>query len=345
MIPSLIKCIQKLGSRFAIITDDTVQRLYAAHLCTVLKQHSLDVCVFSFPQGEMYKTRKTKEEIEDRLFENGFGKDTCIIAMGGGVVLDIAGFIAATFCRKVPLVLVPTTLLAMVDASIGGKNGVDTPYGKNLIGTIYHPKKVFLDYSYLKSLNEQELRNGIVEMIKHGLIADSSYFAFMEKNNDKILHLDSACVKKAIQESIRIKKDIVKNDKEDIGLRRIVNFGHTIGHALEKITNFSIPHGMAVAIGIVCESFLSCECTHLSKSSFERIKNIFYIYDIQFCIPRSIQFDDLCNAMVLDKKSHRKNPRFVLLEEIGKPKEFDGEYCTTIDTHTLRRMYDALLCN
>ena len=341
-VSEIISLRDCLPSRYAIICDTTVRELYGQKLHQNLTSKGLDVKLFSFPSGEQYKTRQTKESIENELFENGFGRDTCIIALGGGVVLDMAGFIATTFCRGVPLVMVPTTLLAMVDASIGGKTGVNTPYGKNLVGSFYEAKKIIQDTSFLQSLPNDEIQNGIVEMIKHGLIGDSKYFDFLETHVQKLINLDRDSIEKAICDSVQIKTTIVKADSNENGIRNILNFGHTVGHAIEKISDYRIPHGKAVAIGIVAESYLSMKKTHLPKNSYERIKNIFRSYEIPFNIPVDITLSALKDAMVSDKKSLKGTPRFVLISEIGKPLVFDNTYCTSVDIHEIEEMYHAL---
>ena len=165
--------------------------------------------------------------MENQLFEKGLGRDTCVIALGGGVVTDMAGYVAATYCRGIPLVMIPTSLLGMVDASIGGKTGVNVSYGKNMLGCIYQPKKVFIDLFTLKTLPKKELTNGVVEMIKHGLIADDNLFEYLEKHSDQLLALDFSFLEKAIFESCRIKKEIVEQDEKENGKRHLLNFGHT----------------------------------------------------------------------------------------------------------------------
>lgn len=173
------------GSRFAIIADHHVASLYGQQLCATLSATNVEVSLFSFPAGEKNKTRQTKEFLEDRLFERDLGRDTCLIALGGGVTMDLGAYIAATYCRGVPLILMPTTLLGMVDASIGGKAGVNVPYGKNLVGCLYHPKHILIDPSTLQTLPLKELKNGFVEMIKHALIADSNTLNFCKTMHNR----------------------------------------------------------------------------------------------------------------------------------------------------------------
>lgn len=335
--PLLKQKIEKLGSRFAIVTDSNVTKYYGQHLRKNLMDAGLKVDLFVFQSGEEYKTRATKEEIENQLFTKGFGRDSCIIALGGGVVTDLGGYIAATYCRGIPLVMIPTTLLGMVDASIGGKTAVNVPYGKNMLGCIYQPKMVLIDPDTLRSLPVKELRNGIVEMIKHGVVADDSYFAYLNVNIDKLLSLDSETLEKGIYESCRIKKEIVEQDEKESGKRRLLNFGHTIGHALEHLTNYSISHGEAVAIGMIVESHLALQLGKLKQCDLEGIKSILIKYGLPLVFEKQFSIESLIKTMSLDKKSLKGIPHFVLLEAIGTPASCNSQYCDTVSKDALVR--------
>lgn len=341
--------LKSLASRFAIITDDKIASLYGEQLQESLASSDLEVHLFSFPSGEQHKTRATKERLEDQLFENGLGRDTCLIALGGGVVTDIAGYVAATYCRGIPLVMIPTSLLGMVDASIGGKTGVNIPYGKNMLGCIYQPKKVVIDLSTLKSLPKKELANGVVEMIKHGLITDSKLFENLEKHSNQLLTLDSAVLEKTIFESCRIKKEIVEQDEKESGKRRLLNFGHTIGHALERLTDYSISHGEAVAIGLLVESYLSVKLGILDQKSFDRIKKILLQYGLPLQLPSRFLIQTILDAMALDKKSLKGQPRFVMISAIGSSLVYDSSYCTHVEESLIKNalhwMNDDLCCH
>jgi len=310
------------GKRFAIITHESLKE-YANLLRNALEE----VSILHFPQGEKHKTRETKAALEDELCKRGLGRDTCIIALGGGVVTDLAGYLAATYCRGVPLVLIPTTLTGMVDAALGGKNGVNTPYGKNLVGTIYHPQQIVIDPECLTTLPQRELKSGIVEMIKHGLIADRNYFEFLTENAEKILALDPSTIDRAIHESCLIKTSIVKEDEKGRGKRNILNFGHTVGHALEKVTDFSLPHGEAVAMGILIESHIAMQLGHLSSSEFDKIFQAFHKFTIPFHLPEK----SFLETMSLDKKSIDSLPRFVIIDGIGNADPCGGSFCRHVD--------------
>lgn len=341
--------LKSLASRFAIITDDRVASLYGQQLYQSLISAGMDVYLFSFPHGEQSKTRETKEYLENQMFEKGLGRDTCVIAMGGGVVTDVAGFIAATYCRGIPLVMIPTSILGMVDASIGGKTGINVHYGKNLLGCIYQPKRVLIDPLTLQSLPLRELSGGIVEIIKHGLIADYNFFEYLENHSEQLLALDPSVVETAIFESCRIKKEIVEQDEKENGKRRLLNFGHTVGHALELLTHYAISHGEAVAIGLLVEGFLSVEIGGLKQQSFDAIKKILVQYNLPLTLPSRFSEQTLLDAMSLDKKSLKGQPRFIIIEEIGKPLEYQGNFCTHVKESLIRKslqwMNDALCCD
>ncbi|MGI9078064.1 MAG: 3-dehydroquinate synthase [Gemmatimonadaceae bacterium] len=237
--------------RYAIITDDVVGPLYASRAAASI---GADRCsVFTIVAGEIHKTRETWSHLTDALLEQGHGRDAVIVALGGGVVGDLAGFVAATFMRGIQYVHVPTTLLAMVDAAIGGKTAVDTHAGKNLVGAFHRPAAVIVDPLVLQTLPERHLRSGIAEALKHGVVADAGYFDLVAQwsasglgQTDEIVELVAA--------SIAIKGDIVRRDEYERGRRKVLNFGHTLGHALESQSNYRLLHGEAIAIGMALEA-------------------------------------------------------------------------------------------
>jgi len=329
----LFNAISPFGNRFAIITHENIAELYGNQLQQTLNAAGLNTALFTFPAGEKNKSRESKAAIEDQLLSHSFGRDSCIIALGGGIVTDFAGFVAATFARGIPYVSIPTSLLAMVDASVGGKTGVNTPFGKNLIGAIHQPKKVIIDPDTLKTLPLKNLAEGFVEMIKHGLVADAAYFSFLETHSKELLSLDFNLLNKAIFESCKIKKAIVEEDEREGGKRRLLNYGHTVGHALEKLTDYTLSHGEAVALGLLVEG-------QFSTIDIDRIRNILTLYGLPLQMPH-ISLDQLLNAMVLDKKSLKGKPRFVILQEIGSPLPFDGHYCSEVDPALLTKAFSA----
>lgn len=298
-----LEAILSLKLNIAILTDDIIAPLYGYDLQQKLQAH-----LFVFPHGEINKTRETKQMIEDQMLAKGLGKDTCLVALGGGVVSDLGGFIAATYARGIPLILIPTTLMGMVDASIGGKNGVNTPFGKNLIGTIHPPLFTFVEPDFLKSLPQREFKQGLVEMIKHGIIADVNYFDSLKQ----LTHLDEA-----IQKSIRIKNTFIQENRRDI-----LNFGHTVGHALEKLSHYSLSHGDAVSIGMVAEAAISKNLGILDQNSFNAIVKILQMHGLPTKLP-NVSPKNLIANMALDKKSVQGKPRFTILETVGKTHSFN----------------------
>lgn len=302
------------GKKCAIIADSEIYSLYAKPLQSTLTAMGFSAEIFPIPSGEASKSRSTKELIEDQMFQKGFSRDSCVIALGGGVILDLSGFIAATFCRGVSLILIPTTLLAMADACIGGKNGINTLHGKNLIGTFYFPDLVVIDVDVLQTLPERHFRNGMSEIVKHALIADREFFCLLENQGGMAENLIMTIAK-----SCDIKKRIVEQDPyEDLGIRSLLNFGHTIGHAIELASLYTILHGEAVAIGMIVESKLSIMYGKLTISQYDRIVQLVRKIHPQLEIP-AMTNEMLWQAMSLDKKSERGNPRFVLLDDIGFP--------------------------
>lgn len=322
-------------SEVAIISDDRVATLFGQDLYQQFLTIFPRSFLFTFPSGEIYKTRHSKEEIENQLFEKGIGKKGLIVALGGGVVTDMAGFIAATYCRGIPYISVPTTLLGMVDASIGGKTGVDLPYGKNLVGAIYQPKKIIIDISTLRSLPAREFSCGIVEAIKHALIASKTYFVFIENHVEALLRRESTALQTLIYESCKIKSEIVTEDEMEVGKRKCLNFGHTMAHALEMGTGYRLSHGEAVAIGLLTEMFIAVEHGILEKKLLSRVEQLLreFKLPLEFHYSTSVEeFHKAClKALMADKKSFQRKARFVMINDIASPLSFEGEYCTVIN--------------
>ncbi len=324
--------LKNLAPRFALFCDDVVEKQIGERFLSFLKEHGLDVMLFTFPAGEASKSRAVKAELEDRLLERRFGRDACFIALGGGVTTDLVGFLAATYLRGVALVCIPTTLLGMVDASIGGKTAVNTPFGKNLIGAFYLPQKIFIDLSLLRTLPEQEWRNGFAEVIKYAITRSATLFKALEKSE----HRDPLFLDLAIAESIRIKAEVVETDfEEKAGLRRILNFGHTIAHAIEQLENYKLPHGEAVAIGLLVESYLSLKLKTLPGGDFTAISNLVRSFGFKLELSAHVTRAKMLEAMSRDKKAEGAIPRFVQLRRIGEVLAFDGAYCSAVDAATL----------
>lgn len=328
-----IDALRKLGKRLCIITDHRVRDLLGSFFKERLQNLGFEVHLFSVPQGEQSKTRHQKELIEDHMQEAGLGRDTVLISVGGGVVSDLTGFIASTYCRGIPFVSIPTTLLGQVDASIGGKVGVNTAHGKNLIGAFYHPRFIFIDPDTLLTLSPKEFLNGIAEVIKYALIASKSLFEKLEKDCPMQEYIEEGCA---------IKMHVVEQDTQECGLRRILNFGHTIGHAIETLLEYRMGHGEAIALGMVLESHMSYSLGYLEKEDLLRIIALFEKYKFSFHLPSQIDENALKQLMSLDKKALGRTPRYVVLEEIGKVVPFAGHYCTAIDQNILQEAFQWL---
>lgn len=301
--------------KIAIITDSNVERIYGNKLLQKLDKKDR-VFILTFKAGEESKNRKTKEELEDKLFELGFGRDTLIIALGGGVTGDLAGFIAATYMRGVPFIQIPTTLLSQVDSSIGGKVGIDHPSGKNLIGSFYPPNKVYIDIDFLNTLPNEEMVNGIAEIIKAAIIKDGELFTYLESNIDRVVKLEKEFIDNAIISSLKIKANIVQTDEKESGLRKILNFGHTIGHSIEILSNFEIPHGRAVGVGMAVETLISQKIGILKLEEKDRIFQLLKkskLLDISFKAPA----DDIIKKTILDKKTRKGIVEYSLIRGIG----------------------------
>lgn len=307
-----------VANAYAIITDSNVEKDYGKELLKNLQKENIHSHLIVFPTGEKSKSRKTKEKIEDEMLRLALGRDTCVIAFGGGVVGDVAGFVAATYMRGIPYIQVPTTLLAQVDSSVGGKVAVDTKHAKNPIGAFHHPKKVIIDLNFLKTLPKKELMNGLAELIKHALIKDKDFFHFIEKNVDRLLNRDLIMLKSAVKRSCEIKASIVMQDEKEKGIRRILNYGHTIGHAVESSLNYKISHGNAIAIGMSYAAKLSAKLGFLDEGSMIRQNNLLEYIGL----PHKLSHHKLKPRKILEHVQHDKKIvngkiNFVLLSSIG----------------------------
>jgi len=304
--------------RYAVITDANVADLYGKELARVLGEHDISTEIIVFEAGEKSKTRRTKETIEDTMLASMFDRSSKVIGLGGGVPGDIAGFTASTFMRGIPIIQIPTTLLAMVDSSVGGKTAVNHPLGKNLIGTFYQPEKVLIDPDTLGTLPEQDLLNGIAEIIKHGIIRDASLFGELEKNMESIKQgPPSFGWDGLIETNCRIKSAVVISDEKESGLRRILNFGHTVGHALETLSQGSMAHGEAVSIGMAAESAAARNMGLLEHSECERIVACITSSGLPASLPGTCDIDAVIQKTLHDKKTAGGTILYSLPDRIG----------------------------
>ncbi len=306
------------GEKIFLVTDENVDRLYGKEVMNIL-QHNYQIIPYVLPSGEQAKSYKFLQKGYDRLIEESFHRDHLVLALGGGVVGDLAGFLAATYMRGISLVQIPTTLLAQVDSSVGGKTAINHPRGKNLIGAFYQPDLVFIDVDFLETLPLRELKTGLAEVIKHGLIADRNLFNYLENSREKIYNLNPGALIKIIYRSCQIKAGVVARDQKEQGERALLNFGHTMGHALEAVAGYgSYTHGEAVAVGLKVESRLSELEGHLSSAELESIERILTDYELQQQLPEEITADELYESMWHDKKVERNKINWILLAEIGE---------------------------
>ena len=287
----------------------------------VKKSSSKKINLIKINASENNKNMSYLAKVYDFLIRNNYSRDCIIFGIGGGITCDMTGFIASTFLRGVDFVLVPTTLLSQVDASIGGKTGVNHKGFKNMIGTFNQPAQVIIDTRFLKSLSKLEIQCGLMEVIKHGLISDKKFFVWLEKNLTQILSLKPQFIEKAIKRSIEIKADVVSKDEKENGLRAILNFGHTFGHALETIgSNKLYAHGEAVALGMLAATKLSESSSDLDINVFDRVHSIIKNTGIKVSLKKKIIPKKLIELMQSDKKKNNSQLNFILLEKIGKAK-------------------------
>jgi len=307
-----------LKGKVGVITNARVNRLYGSVVSRSLRKAGFQAATVMLPDGERYKNLRSVSRVYDELVRRSFERSSTLLALGGGVIGDLAGFAASTYMRGIGFVQVPTTLAAQVDASIGGKTGVDHPHGKNLIGAFYQPKLVLVDPEVLKTLHRREFISGLAEVIKYGVIRDEGFFYYLEDNMDKILKLEPAALTHAIRRSCAIKADVVQKDEREGGLRKILNYGHTLGHALETVTNYgTYLHGEAVSIGIAFAARLSVRLGLSDPSCARRQIRLLERAGLPVALPK-IKSADILKAMTMDKKVAGGKIHFVLAERIGR---------------------------
>ena len=325
--------------RWAVVADHTVARLHGERLLDAMREAGLETQLFAFPPGEAQKTRATWAVLTDELLERGYGRDSAVVTLGGGVVGDLGGFLAATFLRGVPCVQIPTTLLAMIDAAIGGKTGIDVPAGKNLVGVIRQPRLVLVDPDVLATLPDVEFRNGLAEAVKHGAIADASYLDWMVEQRQAILARDADAVAGLIRRSIEIKAGMVAADAAEAGPRALLNFGHTIAHAIERVSGFVVPHGQAVAMGMVVEARIGEMIGVTRGGTADRLCAALEAFGLPTTLPgRYGETGDLLEATRSDKKVRASRVRYALIAESGRPaRSADGDWTIAVaDADVLR---------
>lgn len=301
-----------------VVSDATVGQLYGPRVISSLKDAGFNAALYTMPAGEEHKNLDEVRKIYSEMLKLGLDRGSFAISLGGGVVSDITGFAAATFVRGIHFIQIPTSLLAQVDASVGGKVGVNLPQGKNLIGSFYQPRGVLIDPSVLTTLARRQLSSGFAEVIKHAVIRDAAHFDFLEKNFTRALSLDAPCLEKIIGRSCEIKSEIVARDEREGGVRMTLNFGHTIGHALETVTGYrSYTHGEAVAIGMAHAAAIAARYAFLSREDYHRIVRLIESFGLPVRM-EGVSAADILAAMRRDKKMRDGQVNFVLPRRIGE---------------------------
>ncbi|HYA19334.1 MAG TPA: 3-dehydroquinate synthase [Burkholderiales bacterium] len=312
----LLPCLAQ--NKAAVVTNTTVAELYLSSLTAVLGKQGVEVVQVVLPDGEKYKNWETLNLIFDALLSHHCERKTALLAMGGGVIGDLAGFAAAVYLRGVPYIQIPTTLLAQVDSSIGGKTAINHPQGKNLIGAFYQPKLVLADTATLKTLPEREFSAGLAEVIKYGLIRDASFFDWLERNLEKLLKHDAEAITYAIRRSCENKATVVAADEHESGMRALLNLGHTFGHAIETGTGYGAwLHGEAIAAGTLLAARLSRRMGLIGETEVGRIANLYRRAKLPLSAP-DFGVKRYLQLMGLDKKVEHGRIRFVLLKKIGE---------------------------
>jgi 3-dehydroquinate synthase len=331
----LIGKIKKL----AVITDSNVRDLYGRPICERLIRAGYSVDLFVFPAGEKSKTRETKAKLEDAMLEKGYRRDCCIIAVGGGVVTDLAGFVAGTYGRGVPFINYATSLLAAADASVGGKTAVDTPLATNLIGLFNQPRKVYIDIAAWKTLPKRELASGMAETIKHACLASYDMFEFLEENMKDILACQKFACEYIAENNCKIKYNVVMKDERESGLREILNLGHTVGRAIETVSDYRLLHGEALAIGMAAQVQLSARLGYMSEEEAHRVMKLYQSAGLSTAVPDYIDREELVKKLYTDKKVRDGRLRFVLQKGIGDVVEFSpGVYAKPIEEELAREI-------
>jgi len=337
---------------YVIISDCPVMKLYGGELFSLLRKNRLGAHLFDFPAGEENKNRKIWEQLITRMLRAGIGRDSLVIALGGGVVSDLAGFVSAVYMRGIPWVAVPTTLLGMVDASIGGKVGIDLAYGKNLVGAFWQASAVYMDLEVLRTLPRLQFKNGLAEVVKAGLIKDKELFALLERNWKRVLRLSLSELEEIIWRAVRVKVRVVeKDEREESGERKILNYGHTIGHGLEALSGYKLLHGIAVSLGMRVEARISNLLGYFPEAELKRQNQLLF----QLGFPSRVSGllakklktrsgkEQFMNYLYKDKKVRAGKIEMVLLREIGRVKRSQGSWTVPVEEGLIERALEEIL--
>lgn len=322
-----------------IVTDSNV--VAASHLNGLLQGREAPTFVVH-PPGEQSKNIDTIVAIVEAMEKAYLGRDTLVLALGGGTVGDMAGFAAAIFKRGVPIVQIPTTTLAQADSAIGGKTGVDSSISKNAFGAFWHPAAVFIDVATLGTLDERQYRAGFVESVKHGLIADKDYFEFLEGHLDAILDRDANTLEMVARYNCTIKGRVVEEDPLEKNKRRILNYGHTVGHALEAASDYALLHGEAIAVGIIAAGLIEIELGLSEPDRLDRVRRALEKLGVPVKLPPNLAEERVIDVMKHDKKAVDQWPRFVLLDRLGRVHQENGQYAVPVKREVIEKVLKKL---
>lgn len=314
---SELKALDIENRKVCIVTDSKVSSLYGEEVMDILKGNCIKSVLYSFPAGEEQKTLETVKDIYAFLIKEQFDRKDLLIALGGGVTGDITGFTAATYLRGIDFVQIPTTLLAQADSSIGGKTGVDFDGYKNMVGAFYMPKLVYMNAGTLKTLDDRQFFSGFAEVMKHGLIKDSLFYEWLLDHMYEICDRDIETLLEMVERSSKIKKLVVEKDPTEKGDRALLNFGHTIGHAIEKYKNFTMTHGECVALGMVAAAFISWKHEWLSMDEYYEIRDMLVPFNLPISL-EDIEPEEILKLTKSDKKVEGNSIKFILLKKVGK---------------------------
>ena len=336
-LPEILQSLGLQDRKFMIISDSMVGKLYAKGIAEILQPMAKSVHTYLFPAGEKSKNLDTVKDCYEQLIQEGFDRKDILIALGGGVVGDLTGFVAATYLRGVRFIQLPTSLLSMVDSSIGGKTGVDFNDYKNMIGAFYQPLLVYMNLSVLQSLSTNQYYSGMSEIIKHGLIKDQSYYSWIRDHIEQIKAKEYPILAEMIYRSCQIKKNIVEEDPKEAGVRALLNFGHTIGHSIEKLKNFNLLPGECIAIGMASAGYISHKRKFINSETYEDIKHILQAF-YQPVTVSGLQENEVFETTKLDKKMDAGQIKFILLKQIG-----EAVIDTTVSEEEMREAIKSIL--
>ena len=313
-----VKKLELSCGKICIVADDTVGNLYGKEVQKALEELDVTVDLYTFPAGEASKNLDTVKELYAFLIEHHYTRKDVLAALGGGVTGDLTGYAAATYLRGIDFIQIPTTLLAQVDSSVGGKTGVDFAQYKNMVGAFNQPKLVYMNLDVLKTLPKEQFASGMAEALKSGLIRDQEYFIYLCDEIKAIQSLEQEAILRTVSGSCKIKREVVQNDPKEKGERALLNFGHTIGHAIEKLSDFTLYHGECVALGMVAAAYISFKSGNISKEDLEKIEHIISAYNLPIRLKTAkMSADDVLAATKSDKKMEDGRVKFVLLHAIG----------------------------